>query len=1222
MHQSQRQRQPNRTPSSPVLGHHHQTAEAWLPQLAGKKGAEHLAVGGPSRSLRTAALVAELGAGVPLGGMRRVASESVLTPSRMARGPPLGPLSIVDSGPQKPARRADSRCAKVLSFATSEIDLERQWEYERKARSVMLPRVVKVVGPPQAQEPQASPPRDGRRLLDLSPAQQQPNRIASKARSEPAHSAAAMAQGPTTPGARSLGHGPSMSSARQPWNSQGQLSPVVGSPSGQDSMLLVSPAAMTSPATTGPGFALPGEEDDDEELQESPAELLWAAQLKRERLQRTPNHFQLEGRRPLARGPSDGAERAKSSGAASPELSLEDVSPLGPARRGGLRFEDRSRESSPSKQSLCLRFEEPDDDGARSPAGATLMLPAEGMEASVSPALTDASPMAVHNGAPPPEPPTPMPSATPAAPEVLGMSGAGWPPLRPSLDRARMNFISACNSPVAEQAQGAAALPDLHLRLVRAEAAYLDGRPIAEVDGESLQAAFKHFRMPHAVEIAKEELQELVQGLGLSMASAEEVRRIADIVTPYSELDFDEFLKFIDLYFKEERDQLRSLFNKFDPDKTGELTVDSLRKLMPQVGLTPMHEMMLEALNMIGTDSHGSVDFEAFVCVLVVYRHAEGFSRPEVARLCTVFKRFAEDFAQDTGRDTSGEPKLPLSEVGKALVQVFGLQVQEEANKLQSHAARLFVRRGHGAKGEKEMDFREFLIFARWLREVMLRRVAAEFARNTTSGSIGVDELSNVLRNLGYEPMRAVMSEILGEIEVETPGMLNLEEFEHFLLVFQGRDGFQLAELQEIQEVFERFDEDGSETIDVPELGMMLRHMGYYMGLDDLHLLVKEVDVNRRGSLDHPEFRRLMRLHRDGEVRRLRTIFDRYSKGQAQLTSEDVQLALQAHLKDALGEMKPETGSEPEAMGGGDSNAPRPIIARPATGGGVDFEAFTALAESHRSATVARQRRFAGFPRETVMQLKELFKKWDADSSGVIDPIEIEGLLKDLGMECRTREEQTALIAHLDAARHAAIEAGVEPKCRPGEGAICFWVLVQLMRILRTERDQSAEVREVQVVKELGFTKAEVEDFREVFLRWTRHGGKAAGIEEGKADGSPGAGGVSFASRAGSAGGGATEKDGLSRGIFYKLLLSLGVSLGYKEKEELEERFAGADLDDEGRLSFLGFLGLMRWLLDSDFAGVNAAAQETLATSTSQGNFFQKRRQSMALFNPVGGRTM
>uniref|UniRef100_A0A7S1LGS1 EF-hand domain-containing protein n=1 Tax=Alexandrium catenella TaxID=2925 RepID=A0A7S1LGS1_ALECA len=376
-----------------------------------------------------------------------------------------------------------------------------------------------------------------------------------------------------------------------------------------------------------------------------------------------------------------------------------------------------------------------------------------------------------------------------------------------------------------------------------------------------------------------------------------------------------------------------------------------------------------------------------------------------------------------------------------------------------------------------------------------------------------------------------------------------------------------------------------------------------------------------------------MRLHRDGECQRLRLIFDRFAKGQegqAYLSGEDVQLALTAHLQaehrniqwsaatkaraqDMVGNLKLEPGSE---LAGGDSSAPlvQVILSREGTPSCLNFEAFVALAESHRSATVVRQRRFAGFPKETVMQVKELFKKWDADSSGVIDPHEIEGLLKELGMECRTVEEQRSLIAVLDQARAAAIDAGVELQCRPGEGSVCFWVLVQLMRILRNEKLQGAEVREVQVIKELSFSKAEVEDFREVFVRWTRHG--RVGSED-LAEGSMSPGGISFAARAGAAGGGAIE-EGLSRGTFYKLLLSLGIPLGMKEREELEVRFALADLNNEGRLSFIGFLGLMRWLLDSDFAGINAAAEETVATIPSEGNFFQRRRhQSMLAFHQL-----
>jgi len=259
--------------------------------------------------------------------------------------------------------------------------------------------------------------------------------------------------------------------------------------------------------------------------------------------------------------------------------------------------------------------------------------------------------------------------------------------------------------------------------------------------------------------------------------------------------------------------------------------------------------------------------------------------------------------------------------------------------------------------------------------------------------------------------------------------------------------------------------------------------------------------------------------------------------------------------------------------------------------------AWTSRPDERRAARVAARRRLAGFVEEEVEEFQEIFDRYDRDGSGDIDSKELRSLLRDLGMECRTRAEQRALMGQLDAAQTAAREAGAVPVGRQGDGGVGFWVLVQLMRILRSRKDESTEAHEAEVVGELGFSPAEVTEFREVFLDWTRRGGLRA--KETDVDGAVGSipgRRVSFNL------GSEDQEDRLSKHGFHRLLRSLGVSISQREKKELEEKLADVDMDDRGCLSFLGFLRMMRWLLDSDFAGVNRAAARTVE-SNARGHF-------------------
>eukprot|EP00438_Fugacium_kawagutii_P005992 Skav210871 [mRNA] locus=scaffold7397:14746:20683:+ [translate_table: standard] len=70
------------------------------------------------------------------------------------------------------------------------------------------------------------------------------------------------------------------------------------------------------------------------------------------------------------------------------------------------------------------------------------------------------------------------------------------------------------------------------------------------------------------------------------------------------------------------------------------------------------------------------------------------------------------------------------------------------------------------------------------------------------SGNINASELRNVLRALGYQPMRVVIQEVLQEVDFESDAELDFEaerycmtcEFFHFMLVFKQRDGFSQQE--------------------------------------------------------------------------------------------------------------------------------------------------------------------------------------------------------------------------------------------------------------------------------------------------------------------------------------------------------------------------------------------------------------------------------------------
>merc|ERR1740121_1949534 len=98
-----------------------------------------------------------------------------------------------------------------------------------------------------------------------------------------------------------------------------------------------------------------------------------------------------------------------------------------------------------------------------------------------------------------------------------------------------------------------------------------------------------------------------------------------------------------------------------------------------------------------------------------------------------------------------------------------------------------------------------------------------------------------------------------------------------------------------MRNTFLRFDEDGSGETETLELGEVFRHLGYSVNIDDLHVFVKQVDVNGSGELDFREFLCLMRMHREKELVKIRDTFDAHKNAITSLLAyKDVVKALDA----------------------------------------------------------------------------------------------------------------------------------------------------------------------------------------------------------------------------------------------------------------------------------------------------------------------------------------
>jgi len=773
---------------------------------------------------------------------------------------------------------------------------------------------------------------------------------------------------------------------------------------------------------------------------------------------------------------------------------------------------------------------------------------------------------------------TPPPSA--GAPRALESAEAAQPEIQ-----RRLSVVSAAAAPEAEAEVAGAAprksgpptgnpadeLPDLLERLASAEEGFSE-RELAR-----LRTAFNRFKIPGSADLHMNDVPDLLEYLGHVITAPQKVMPVLKSVTTYDYVDFEEFTEFMARFTAMEREQFQVVFEKFDLDASGEISVQELRRITAVLGFMPLRKMIVEALSVVDQDSNGQLNFDEFVTFLAVYRHAEGFTRGEVAEMRRSFDRFCSV-------DTGVEPVLRPEHLSDCLVQVFGLPVLEYTTKLGEKLAS-----GQGLQkssyasteeGEPEcLRFPELLIFARKIREEQLRNFREEctgwgFATDKLqlaeheaerqefelldvdhSGGISEAELRKALKKYGYTPLKTVVHEIFEEV-LDDPWMpdreLDFNEFFDFILVLRQRDGFLNAEVKEMRAIFDRFDDDDSGEISALELSDLFRHLGFDANLDDLRGLVIQVDKNESGQLDFREYLQLMHIRREEELGKVREVFEaRLDRSTGKMPGMQLMDALQDLGSDAL---------ELQLLLG-----PRlPEVQRSE----LDYDDLVAEMDACRSAKVKKQRKKAGFTDEEIERFKELYESFDKDHSGEIDNLELIQLLAEFNWQPRSKEGQAQLMRKLDVARAGAREAGIEHVGQDGSPCITFWTFVQLARMLKREMEVEEEQRMAATMQELSLSEPEVEQFRAIFRSWVQR-------EKDKAlDLGPEAAKV--------------PEDGLAREPVRRLVRSLGVSLNSETTRQLLAKIQS--LEDGKVLKFEGFLRLMKWLVDTNFAGINDAA--------------------------------
>ncbi|RVE71178.1 hypothetical protein OJAV_G00072320, partial [Oryzias javanicus] len=132
------------------------------------------------------------------------------------------------------------------------------------------------------------------------------------------------------------------------------------------------------------------------------------------------------------------------------------------------------------------------------------------------------------------------------------------------------------------------------------------------------------------------------------------------------------------------------------------------------------------------------------------------------------------------------------------------------------------------------------------------------FIQDAEDGCISTKELGKVMRMLGQNPTPEELQEMIDEVDEDGSGTVDFDEFLVMMVRCMKEESKGKSE-EELAELFRMFDKNGDGYIDLEELKAMLESTGEAITEDDIEELMKDGDKNNDGKIDYDEFLEFMK---------------------------------------------------------------------------------------------------------------------------------------------------------------------------------------------------------------------------------------------------------------------------------------------------------------------------------------------------------------------------
>jgi len=555
-------------------------------------------------------------------------------------------------------------------------------------------------------------------------------------------------------------------------------------------------------------------------------------------------------------------------------------------------------------------------------------------------------------------------------------------------------------------------------------------------------------------------------GLELSGFLRPDLEVVSDAFNSVSEhyvtLSEDQWIDFIQVYIRKQREANRKAFQKCDEDGSGSVEVGELKFLLKSCGIEPMEHVLKEVLGEVDGDGTGCLNFQEFELLMDLLRMREGFTLREYTDFTTLFKKF--------DRDGSGE--MDALELQSILVWL-GYNFDRDKT--------MAVVKEVDTNCSGSVNLREFLVCMRKVREQEIEVIHGVIARTDIDGdgTISREELPGVLQALGYVPEMNAVWESAKEAGVFNCDNFDFGELWQLLTTYRQREGFLASEMEEIESGFDRYDKNRTGEISHSEVGQVLRWLGYPTSFEILQQLIAKVDIDGSGSLSLAELLKLIRIYQSRELVKMREAFAANEvDGRGYLTFKEAKDALTdlrcISDKGTLPKVSPQdlhpetlkakllTPRQSKTISLMDLETDDPYVA---------LDGFVRTVVQYQREERRRFRDNGGFSSEEVRELKAKFALYDVDKSGDIGRQELVTLI----------EEAFPSMAH-DPIVRPQLARMIKDADRDGSGSLDFRDFMALMERLRELEHRDQRQKEKTAVAETGFSPREVEEFRELFL--------------------------------------------------------------------------------------------------------------------------------------------